>query len=278
MVLAGVLFVGVVAGVKLLDGRVPAPQAAFLRYALGLGFLVPLIPELRRLTLSAQDWRLFLYRGAAHTLGVILWFYAMGRITIAEVTAMNYLTPVYVTVGAALFLGERLAIRRLLAVVAALAGALIILRPGVRALDPGHLAMLATAVTLAASYLYAKRLVAIASATVVVAMLSLTVTVGLLPFALAVWVPVTRTELGLLFVVAFLATGGHYAMTRAFGEGPMAVTQPVTFLQLVWAVLLGAVVFGEPLDGWVVLGGVVIFGSVTFIAIREAHLRSRARQ
>ena len=75
--------------------------------------------------LTGRQLRLFAFRGAAHTLGVILWFFAMTRIPIAEVTAMNYLAPVYVTVGAALFLGERLALRRIVAVALALAGAAI---------------------------------------------------------------------------------------------------------------------------------------------------------
>ena len=66
--------------------------------------------------------KLFSLRGAAHSIGVIAWFYAMTKITIAEVTAMNYLVPVYVTLGAALFLGETLAMRRLAAIMAAFIG------------------------------------------------------------------------------------------------------------------------------------------------------------
>ena len=62
-------------------------------------------------------------------------------------------------------------------------------------------------------------------------------------------------------------------MTLAFAAAPVTVTQPVTFLQLVWATILGVVVFAEPVDLWVVLGGAVILGSVTFITWREAMLK-----
>ena len=62
-------------------------------------------------------------------------------------------------------------------------------------------------------------------------------------------------------------------MTLAFAAAPLTVTQPVTFLQLVWAVVLGAVVFGEAVDGWVVVGGLVIMASVSFITWREAVAR-----
>jgi len=277
MVLTGVLFVGVIGTVKYLGDRIPAPQSAFLRYALGLVFLIPVVPALRSAGLGRRALGLFTLRGVFHAAGVLCWFYAMTRITIAEVTAMNYLNPVYVTLGAALFLGERLQIRRILAVGAALAGALLILRPGMRALDSGHLAMLACAVFFAGSYLLAKRMTSEHPAGLVVLLLSIVVTVALAPLAAAVWVPPTPGELALLFLVAAFATGGHYTMTLAFAAAPLAISQPVIFLQLVWSVTLGMTVFGEPVDPWVIAGGLVIVGSVTFIAWREARLKAEGR-
>jgi drug/metabolite transporter (DMT)-like permease len=64
-------------------------------------------------------------------------------------------------------------------------------------------------------------------------------------------------------------------MTLAFRAAPLTVTQPVTFLQLVWATTLGAVVFAEPVDMFVILGGGMIIASVSHIAWREAVLRRR---
>ena len=278
MVLTGLCFVGVTAVVKHVGDRIPAAEAAFLRYLLGLVFLIPMIGPLRRAALTGRVWRLSMLRGAFHTLAVILWFYAMTRITIAEVTAMNYLNPIYVTLGAALLLGERLPLRRVVAIGAALVGALVILRPGVRELNLGHLAMVGTALFFAGSYLSAKLLSDLVSPVVVVALLSITVTLGLAPFALAVWVTPTPGELGWLFVVAALATAGHYTMTRAFAAAPLTVTQPVTFLQLVWAVSLGALAFGEPVDPWVIAGGLLILGAVTGLTWREAVARRLAAQ
>jgi drug/metabolite transporter (DMT)-like permease len=276
MIVTGMLFVGVTAVVKHVGDALPAPQSAFMRYALGLVFLLPAIRPLRAAHLTRRQFGLFGARGVVHTFGVMLWFYAMTQITIAEVTAMNYLNPVYVTLGAALFLGERLAARRLFAVAAALLGALIILRPGFREISPGHVAMLGTALFFGASYLLAKLLSGETSAAVIVAMLSVTVTLGLAPFAYAVWVTPTLAHWGWMFVVACLATAGHYTMTLAFAAAPVTVTQPVTFLQLLWSVLLGAVFFAEPVDGWVVLGGLVIVAAVSFITWREAVLKRRA--
>lgn len=188
---------------------------------------------------------------------------------------MNYLNPIYVTVLAVLILGERISGHRAFAIVFAMAGAMVILRPGFRELDPGHVAMLFTAGFFAVGYLVAKILADEVPAAVVVFMLSVVVPVVLAPVALAVWVPVGWGDLGWLFVTAVFATGGHYTMTLAFRAAPLTVTQPVTFLQLVWATSLGALVFAEPVDVFVILGGAMIIASVSYIAWREAYLRRR---
>lgn len=276
MLVTGLCFVAVTALVKYLGARIPPQEQAFLRYLLGLVFFAPMLRRLLRPRLDARLWQLFGLRGILHAVGVMLWFFAMTRIPLTEVTAMNYLSPVYVTIGAALFLGEKLAARRIAAVLVAMLGTAIILRPGFREVSPGHLAMLLAAVVFGASYLLAKMLADRVDPVVVVAMLSIWVTVILAPFAWAVWVTPTLPELGILFGVACFATAGHYTMTLAFRAAPVTVTQPVTFLQLVWAALLGAVVFGEPVDVWVVTGGCVILGAVSFITWREAVVRNRS--
>ena len=73
-------------------------------------------------------------------------------------------------------------------------------------------------------------------------------------------------------MTAVFATAGHYTLTKAFRAAPITVTQPVGFLQLVWAALLGLVAFGEPLDPFVFLGAAIIIASVTYISHREARV------
>jgi len=273
MLVTGFCFIAVTALVKYMGPRLPAAEAAFLRYAMGLVFILPVWGVLRSEKISRRQYGLFATRGICHAFGVILWFFAMTRIPIAEVTAMNYLAPIYVSIGAALFLGERLAARRIVAVILGLLGALIILRPGFRELSMGHFAMLIAAVVFAGSYLLAKVLSDQTKPAVVVTMLSIFVTLGLAPFALPVWIAPTGQELLILAGVAVFATAGHFTMTLAFAAAPVTVTQPVTFLQLVWATALGAIAFSEPLDIWVIVGGFVILSSVTFITWREATLK-----
>lgn len=275
MLASGISFVGVTAIVRYLGTDLPAAQAAFIRFGFGVLILAPTLAPLLRDGFAPGTLRLYGLRGAAHTAAVICWFYAMARIPLAEVTAIGYLNPVLVTLGAALFFGEVLAARRLAAIAVAVLGALIVLRPGLREVTPGHFAQIAAAFGFAASYLFAKQLSRTESASRVVAMMSVCVTLGLLPFAIWVWVPVSGAQLGWLALVAGFATLGHYCMTRAFRAAPLAVTQPVTFLQLVWATLLGALVFGEGVDVFVLIGGAVIIGAISYITWREAMVKRR---
>lgn len=273
MLASGLSFVGVTGIVRYLGTDLPAAQSAFLRFAWSFVFLLPSLVILLRAGLPAGGWGLIGWRGAVHSVAVMLWFFAMARLPVAEVTAIGFLNPVGVTLGAALFFGERLALRRLAAIGLAIVGALIVLRPGLREVSVGHVAQIGAAICFAGSYLLAKRLSQMMPAGAIVALMSATVTIGLAPFALAVWVPVSLEQLLWLGLVALFATAGHYCMTRAFGAAPISVTQPVTFLQLVWATTLGAVAFGEGVDPYVLFGGAVIIGAVSYITWRESQIK-----
>jgi drug/metabolite transporter (DMT)-like permease len=269
MVLSGFLFVGVTGIVRYVGSGVPAAEAAFIRYAFGTVFMLPfLIPILRRPP-PGKMLGIYALRGLTHSVGVTLWFYAMANIPIAEVTAIGYTSPIYITIGAAIFLGEQLAMRRILAVCAAFIGAMVIIRPGLNEVTLGQLAQVASAPLFAVSYLIAKGLTRSQNPTVMVAMLSVFVTIGLSPSAFAVWDTPSLHDTFWLGIVAVIATLAHFTMSKALQQAPLMVTQPVTFLQLVWATLLGATVFGEPVDVWVLAGGGIIIASVSFISYRE---------
>lgn len=264
-------FVGVNGIVRYLGTELPAAQSAFIRFAFGLLFLAPALWSMRGMRLPQGIWPLFLWRGALHVAAVILWFWAMARVPVAEMAAIGFLNPVIVLVIAGLLLGEGLGRGRVVSVLVALVGALIVLRPGLREVTTGHLSQLAATLCFAVSYIFAKRLSGMAPASVVVAVLSVTVAAGLAPIAAWVWQPVSPAQLAWLAAVAALATLGHYTMTRAFRAAPLAVTQPVTFLQILWATLLGMLVFAEPVDGFVILGGALIVGAVSLNTWAEAR-------
>ncbi|MCR9256731.1 MAG: DMT family transporter [Alphaproteobacteria bacterium] len=275
MLLTTLLFASVTGIVRYLGTEIPAAQAAFIRYLIGTIMILPLMYPLLSRPPSKGSMRIFALRGLLHGGGVILWFYAMARIPIAEVTALGYTAPIFVTIGAALFLKETVHFRRVAAVIAGLVGALIILRPGFEEISIGQLAQLGAAPLFAGSFLMAKKLTDGDDPTVIVGMLSVFCTLTLLPFALYHWVTPGWDEIGWLTLTAAFATAGHYTMTRALRAAPITVTQPVTFLQLVWATAMGLTLFGEPLDPFVLLGGGVIIAAATFISHREAMLSRR---
>jgi drug/metabolite transporter (DMT)-like permease len=277
MLLTTVLFVSVTGIVRYLGSSIPAPEAAFIRYAIGLILVLPAFHPLLRNRPKPAAMKLFMTRGLVHGIAVSLWFYAMARIPIAEVTALGYTAPIFVTLGAAMFFGERLYFRRIMAVAMGFVGAMIVLRPGFQEVSSGQLAQLAAAPLFAMSFLLAKGLTRDFSAAAIVAMLSLFCTLTLLPGAILQWRDPTLEEVAWLGLTAVVATTGHYTLTRAFAAAPLTVTQPVGFLQLVWASALGILVFGEAVDPFVILGGGIVVAAVSYISHREAVAARRMR-
>ncbi len=271
MVLTGVMFVGVTVAVRYLGTSINPVQAGFIRYAFGLVMVLPLLSRAGVFSLHSKRIGFHALRGLAHGCGVMLWFFAMSRIPIAEVTALGFTAPVFTTLGAALFLRERLRSYRIIAILAGFAGALLILRPGFREIDIGALAQVAAAPLFACSFLMAKSATRTESSTMIVVMLSVFCTLTLALPALAVWRSPTLEELGLLLATAALATAGHYCMTRAFKVAEVSAVQPFTFLQLVWATLLGLILFDEHPDLWIALGGALIVTAATWMAHREVR-------
>lgn len=276
MVLTGLLFVGVTGIVRHLGTDMSAPQAAFIRYTFGFLLMIPIFLRLETVRLPRRILGMHLVRGLLHGTGVSLWFFAMARIPIAEVTALGFTAPIFTTIGAALFLGEKMKMRRIGAVLIGFGGTLIILRPGFEAISIGAVAQVAAAPVFAGSFLIAKKLTETQSSISIVAYLSVVVTVVLLPLAVLNWRTPTLTELGFLFLVAVLATAGHVSLTQAFRSAEITVTQPAQFLQLVWATVLGLLVFGEQPELWTWVGGAVIVASATYIFHRETREKRMA--
>ena len=271
MLLSGIMFIGVTGVVRYLGGEMHPIQAAFIRYAFGIVLVVPVMLRVGLYKLLSARIRLHASRGLVHGIGVMLWFYAMSRLPIAEVTALGFTTPIFTAAGAMLILGERAKNYRVAGIVLGFIGALIVLRPGLRIIDFGAVAMLIAAPLFACSLLMAKVATKTESSSVIVALLSVFCTLTLLPLALVYWRTPTMEEWLLLLLAAVFATAGHYFLTRAFQSAELSALQPFSFLQLVWATLLGLVVFSEQPDLWLWLGAGVIVFSATGIGRQEVR-------
>lgn len=278
IVTSGLIFSCFMALVRYVGTTMDPIQTSFLRYGLGLVFLTPFFLRVSAPDLRAMQWKLHLLRGLMHGTGVMLWFYAMSRIPLAEVTAIGFTAPVFATVGAALFLGERIRLPRITAVAVGLMGAMLIVRPGFADVDPGAVAMLVAAPLFACSDLIAKALTRKETGPAVVAYLSIIVTLVTMGPALAVWKWPTPEEWALVVCIAGLATVGHLAMTQGFKVGEISAIAPARYIQLLWSALIGFALFSEIPEIWTWIGAAIIVAAALFIARREAIARDRGRQ
>jgi len=275
MAATGVLFTVLNATMKKLSHDLDPWLVGFLRYLLGA--LVMLAPALRLgvRALWPKAPRLQVVRGLFHACGMLLWFTALPMVTITELTAIGFSGPLFICLGAVLFLNERMTGARWAAVLLGFGGVVLVLKPwegaGFAGISTGMLLMLASAPVFAGSFLVAKVLTRHERSDVMVLWQHLLVTLLLAPFALVLWAVPSPGQWVMLLLCGFLGAGGHYCMTRAFRVADISAVQSVKFLELVWAAILGFFMFGTLPAGWTVAGGMVILLSTLWLAHRESR-------
>ena len=251
---------------------------AFLRYLFGTLFLVPIVLRLGvRRTMRTHRLPLHLFRGCIHAGGMFLWFIGLPLTTLASITALGFTGPIFVTIGAALFLGEDVRLRRWIAVAVGFAGAMIIIRPGIGDLGLGAIVILISTPIFSASNLISKALARTESAPTIVVWQNLTISLAAFPVALWFWQTPQWTDL-LWFVAAGLCgTLGHMCQQNGYQLADITLLQPIGFLSLLWNALLGYFLFFQQPDIWTFVGAAVIFASALYISHREAVRRAKVK-
>ncbi len=249
-------------------------QSQFLRYGFGLLVMLPLI---LRAGLAAYVPRQIggqFLRGAVHTAGLCLWFVALPKIPLADMTAIGFTGPIFIMIGAYLFFKEPMRWERWLAATIGFVGVVIVVGPKLSGAGGGYnLVMLASAPLFAASFLLTKALTRYERVEVIVVWQAITVTLFSLPLALLHWQAPTLVQWGTFFICGILGSAGHYCLTRSFGIADISATQSVKFLDLVWSAALGWLIFSDTPAQSTLAGGVVICASTLWIARREARAR-----
>jgi drug/metabolite transporter (DMT)-like permease len=275
MASAGMLFVVLNTFLKKLSHELDPWLVGWLRYLLGA--LVMLGPVLRHgvRRLWPKRHGLQFLRGAFHTAGLLAWFAALPHISLAELTAIGFSGPLWVCLGAVLFLSERMTPARWGAVFVGFLGVILVLHPwdagGFSGLSKGVLLMLLSVPLFSGGFLLAKALTRHEPPDVIVLWQHLWVAMLFMPFGLAAVSPLTPGQWALMVLCGVLGALGHYCATQAFRVTEISATQSVKFLDLVWAAVLGYLFFGTPPAGWTVLGGMVILVSTLWLARREAR-------
>ncbi|MEQ8967347.1 MAG: DMT family transporter [Azospirillaceae bacterium] len=274
---AAVAFSGMIGLLRLATDALHPFEVAFFRNAFGLLFMLPWLARTRFHGLATRRQGLYFWRAATGLVAMLSWFYGLSLLPLGEAVALSFTTPLFVTLGAALFLGEIVRARRLTATAVGFAGALIIIRPGVEAVSPAALIILMSAVFAACSALMIKALSRTEGANAIVTYMVVYLTPLSLVPALFVWQWPDPATLAVLAGVGGFATLGHVMLTRAMKAADISVVLPFEYLRLPMVALIGFVAFGEVIDAWTWVGAVVITASAVYIAHRETVVaRQRA--
>ena len=247
-------------------------ETQFLRYVFGLAVMLPLVARYGMSAYWPQNVGGQFLRGGVHTAGLCLWFIALPHITIADTTAIGFTGPIFIMLGAAWFLGERMRWERWVAALLGLCGVLIVVAPKVSGGGGLYtLVMVASSPVFAASFLITKRLTRYERPAVIVVWQAISVALLSLPLALISWKTPSLAQWFSFAVCGLLGSMGHYFLTRSFSIADISATQSVKFVELIWASLFGWLVFADQPSRSTLLGGVVICASTLWIARREAR-------
>ena len=249
-------------------------QTQLMRYICGLIVIAPFVFRLGLNAWHPNGIRQQAWRGVVHTAGLLLWFTALPYVGMADITAIGFTQPIFVMLGAMVFLGEKMVPERWIAAGIAFLGVGIVVAPRLEGAGGVYaLILLASAPVFAGSNLITKVLTRRDRPEVIVAWQALIVGLFTVPFAVPDWRWPGLWQWGLMLIAGFIGSVGQYCSTRAMKTADLSATQTIKFLELIYAALLGLVAFGDVPSVYTFIGGGVIFAATTWIARREMRAK-----
>ncbi len=273
MLTGSLLFSIMGAIVKLLGQRLDSFQLAFFRCLFGFLAILPfvLLERGHHVFRTTHPWG-HLLRGAVGVGAMVAGFYATTRLALTNSTALSFTAPLFMILTAILLLGEKVRWRRGLATLAGFFGVLVMVRPGGGSLDQAAIVGLFGAFLVAVSTTLIKRLSATESALTILVYFGLFSSILTAPPAWLVWRPPDAGELALLALIGGLGAIGQFCQVRAFALGELTAVAPIDYSRLVFAGIMGYLLFAELPDRYTIVGALIIVLSTLYIAYREAHL------
>ena len=199
-------------------------------------------------------------------------FYATTRLPLTDSTAISFTAPLFMILTAIFLLGEKVRWRRGLATVAGFIGVLVMVRPDSGTLDAAAMVGLFAAFLVALSTTLIKRLSATEEALTILVYFGLFSSILTAIPAYVVWRPLTSDELALLGLVGTLGAVGQFCQVRAYAAGELMAVAPIDYSRLIFAGIMGFLLFAELPDRYTLVGAAIIVGSTLYIAYRETHL------
>ena len=265
------------ASVKLLHGALPSFELVFFGALLGL----PAIPLLRRPgeqwgdLLRCRNRRMWMLRALAAVIGSLASVIAFTALPMAEAFALIFLLPAFVTILSVIFLKEPVGWRRWSAVAAGFIGVLIVLRPGFRALGPGHLAAIVSGLAGAVTIIVLRALGPTEKRISLYGAGLLGPIVASFILMLPHFTMPTPEQWVFVLSYGLLAAGGNILLMLASALAPASLVAPPQYSQMLWAIGLGYLVFGDQLDAPMFVGAAVIIGAGLFTFARERARKPR---
>jgi drug/metabolite transporter (DMT)-like permease len=255
--------------VKHLGTRLPSMEILFFRSFIGFLFVLPLFVRKPMEPLRTTRGGMHLVRGAVGALGNACFFWTLTHMLLADSMALQFARPLFMIPLALVFLGEIAGWRRSVIAVIGFLGILLYARPFTAGFEPGAFVGAAGALFGALVVICIKRLATTEPTRVIMFYYALwNAAFALIP-AVLLWVTPTASELVLLVVVGFLGISGQAMITHGLTQGDATVLVPLDYSRIVYAALLGFLVFGELPGAWSFAGMALIVASSLYLVLTE---------
>jgi len=257
---------------KLAQEEVNVYVAGFFRFILGLLIISPYIVKTKFTVFKTSHFKKHFVRSVLNLPAMLLYFSTLVMLPIEKVTAISFVVPLIVTVLAVLFLGEKIYIYRTLALILGFSGMLIILRPGFIDISIGVYMALFSSFLWSVVIIITKKISKEDSSITILSYQSVFMSIFSFIIVLFFWETPSSKTFFYLFLAALSGTILHLALNHAYKLVDVSMTQPYSFLSLVFASIIGFFVFSEMPDLFTWLGASIIFLGVLIISYREMKL------
>jgi len=276
MIAASALISANDAGIKvLINEGFHSLEVVFFRNFFGVLAFLPFYWRLGLASLRTKRFGFHLFKNVLQTASIAAYFWALGLISLADAAALGFMQPIFSSIGAILFMGERSRLIRWFCIAIGVVGMLILLSPGLSGeMNLGTLLVIAATLVGAAVRLLTKNLIRTDSASTIVIYLSVTVTIFTFIPSLFVWVWPTFWQWVLFIAIGASGSACHWLMTEALKHGDVTAIEPMNYTRLVWAAFFGIILFGN-IPGWAtwVGGGIIITGAILLLRIETRERR-----
>ena len=262
-----------IASTKLAQLEVNVITASLFRFIFGLIILSPIIIRSKFSIFKTQNFKFHIIRSALNFPAMMLGFASISLIPIEKFTAIQFIVPFIVTILAVMFLGERIYIYRTIALILGFIGMLIIIRPGLIDISLGISMALGSSFFWAIVIVMTKKMSANDSAVTILAYQYIFMIIFTAILTIFYWQTPPIKTFGYLFVAALSGTIFHLCINNAYKLVDVTMTQPYSFLGLIFSSFLGYYIFNEVPDIYTWIGAFVIFIGILIISYREMKLK-----